>query len=138
MLIRKVTLLMITLLATMSVALSAQTAARDLSGAWVGKVVTERTGAQPKVEDAYFVLKQTGKVVTGTTGPTADNQLLTVTKGSVELTAGSTAVTLEFEVQGTLALRIEMKLVDGHLKGNMQPAGAPAGMVLKVDLERVK
>src|SRR3954463_12015021 len=54
------------LAATMAMA----AAAADLSGKWSGTITPEGQNASP----AYAVFKQTGAAITGTAGPSEDNQ----------------------------------------------------------------
>ena len=57
-------------------------AAEDLTGTWSGTFITTMDENPPRDDVAYLVLKQTGAELTGTAGPTADQQR-PIAKGTV-------------------------------------------------------
>jgi hypothetical protein len=81
----------------------------DVSGAWTGKLVLD-TG---NTMSAYVHLKQKGDVVTGTQGPSEDNQF-PITTGRID------GERLVIEAKpGPAILRLSMKLNGNKLVGDV-------------------
>ncbi|HXT71975.1 MAG TPA: hypothetical protein VN700_19630 [Vicinamibacterales bacterium] len=116
------------LLALLAVApvLQAQT---DLTGTWSGPFVMTVDG-DTHDDTALMVLTQKGAELTGTAGPTAEQQW-PILKGKVE---GAAA---EFDVQSDGPLvHFALKLVDGHLKGDAKAEMDGRKMSATVNLQR--
>jgi len=128
-------LLTLSLLA-ISGAPAAQTTAPTLSGTWTGTFVTRVDSGAPNDERIHMVLKQTGPDLTGTAGPAPDQQM-TIAKGKVQTTAEGTTVTFEVDA-GAAPIHFDLKLVDGHLKGNARAEGDGRTFAAVVDAERAK
>ena len=105
-------------------------AAEDFTGKWTGAFVLS---SPEQHDDVIFMdLKHKGTELTGTAGPSAEQQW--PLKGTVDGTK------LAFEVQHEAgpAIKFTLTFADGHLKGD---AGAEMdGMKLaaKIDVQRVK
>ena len=118
-------------------------AAEDLTGKWTGSFVITMNGGAPRDDTAYMVLKHTGKELTGTAGPSADEQW-SLSKGTVVIAgeAGRETTKVSFDVQpgegaGPL-MHFELELVAGHLKGNAKAEQDGMTMGAVLDLTRVK
>ncbi len=104
----------------------------NVSGKWSGSfIVAGPDGDKPST--AYLVLKQTGTEVTGTGGPTADDQHLTV-KGSID----GDRITLVADHEG-MKIKFDLVLSDGHMRGeaNMTGEQGQSGHA-KIDVTPVK
>lgn len=112
--------------------LSAVALMADVTGKWAG-TFTHAEGGETQSEGAYASLKQTGSEITGTAGPSAQQQF-PIKKGSI---AGN-KVTLEVQAdEGSFLVTLT---VDGdHMMGDVQGQG-PDGqkMMAKLDLKREK
>ena len=83
-----------------------------LTGTWSGSF-TRCTGLQA---GAYLDLKQKGAELTGTAGPSQDQQLA-ISKGKVATVKGVTSVTFEATEPNGNVIKFDLKLVEGRLKG---------------------
>ena len=118
-------------------------AAENLTGKWSGSFIVSMNGLVEN-ESAYMELKQAGKELTGTAGPSVDRQW-PILKGTV-LVSGqapkeTTKVSFEVQAAGDGAgpmLHFELELVDGHLKGNAKAEQNGMAMTAVLDLTRVK
>jgi hypothetical protein len=121
--VKRVVLLALLLIAPVA---GAQT---DLTGTWSGPFVMTVDGDTHE-DFATMVLKQKGAELTGTAGPNALRQW-PITKGKVE---GASA---EFDVQSEAPLiHFSLKLVDGHLKGDVKGEHDGQKLTGTVDLQR--
>jgi len=91
----------------------------DVSGNWTGGLALD-TGNHTA---AYVHLKQDGNSITGTQGPSADNQF-PITKGAIE----GEQVTIEAR-PGPAVLRLTMKLEGDRLVGDVFEDGHKIGTV---------
>ena len=107
----------------------AKPASQDLTGTWAGTFVMTMDGAT-RDDVALMVLKQTGKELTGTAGPNADQQWQIV-KGVVD----GAKVTFEVQADGP-AIAFQLTLVDGHLKGTAKAEQDGRSMSAVVDVQR--
>ena len=90
---------------------STDTAAIDLTGKWSGSILFNNPDGDTREGSAFMDLKQNGSELTGTAGPSADEQS-PIQKGKVE----GDKITFEVQTNGPL-MKFELALVDGHLKG---------------------
>jgi hypothetical protein len=105
-----------------------------LTGTWAG---TFKDDDRPDQEQtAMIVLKQDGAVVTGTAGPNADKQMA-ISKGKVVTTKDGTTVTFEVATDANV-MQVELKLVDGHLKGGVKAEQNGEKKSAVLDLVRTK
>lgn len=106
-------------------------ATEDLTGKWSGSF-SITTDGQAHDESAYMVFTQKGEDLTGTAGPTADQQW-PIVKGKVK------GDKVTFDVQSDNALiHIELTFKDGHLKGEAHAEQDGRALSAVIDLERVK
>jgi len=115
-----------TLLVLTMVSAHAQTP--NLTGKWTGKLTRTAPDGQTQSIDWMFDLKQKDKVLTGTTGPTAERQW-TIDKGTVD---GSN---VKFQVQqpdGPMRT-FTLKLVKDRLQGEMLAELKGQSFTAKVD-----
>jgi len=120
-----------TLVCTLLLALSAMTAmAADLSGKWPGTFTPE---GQSDGQPALVVLKHTGDTVTGTAGPSADQQWPI---SNVKLDGDK----LSFDVTAENGMSLKMSLVvDGdHMKGDITMTREGQTMKAKLDVTKAK
>jgi hypothetical protein len=85
--------------------------AADLTGKWSGSILFNNPDGGTREGSAFMDLKQNGSELTGTAGPSADEQS-PIQKGKVE----GDKITFEVQTNGPL-MKFELALVDGHLKG---------------------
>ncbi|MDQ3009089.1 MAG: hypothetical protein M3X11_00075 [Acidobacteriota bacterium] len=106
-------------------------AIEDLTGKWAGSFVISMDG-ETKDDTAYMVLKQSGTELTGTAGPSSDQQW-TIEKGKID----GNKVTFEVRADGPM-LKFELTLADGHLKGEAKAEHEGRSMKAAVDVQRKK
>jgi len=106
--------------------------ADDLTGKWSGSFVITSPDGEKKDAMAFMDLKQKGAELTGTAGESPDKQW-TIQKGKVE----GNKVTFEVQTDGPL-VKLELELVDGHLKGEAKAEHEGRSMKAAVDLQRQK
>ena len=85
--------------------------AADLTGKWSGSIVFTNPDGGTMDSSAFMDLKQNGSELTGTAGPSAEEQL-PIQKGKVE----GDKITFEVQTNGPI-MKFELALVVGHLKG---------------------
>lgn len=112
--------------------LSAVALMADVTGKWSGSFTHEENG-ESHAETAYAVLKQAGNDITGTAGPTAEQQF-PIKKGVI---AGS-KITLEVGVDEGV-FHVTLTVNGNTMTGEVQGEG-PDGqkMVAKLELKRVE
>jgi hypothetical protein len=84
----------------------------DLTGTWTGTFTPE--GSDPG--GAHLALKQKGAELTGTAGPTPEQQTA-IANGKVTTVKGVTGAIFETTTPQGLLMRFDVKLTDGRLKG---------------------
>ena len=106
-------------------------AAADVTGKWSGSFTPE--GGQGGT--AYAVLKQAGTTLTGSAGPSEDQQWPDL-KGTIN--ADKVVIEVKSSSDGTV-YKCDLVLAGDHLKGDVSAAGGN-GQTLKakMDLTRVK
>ena len=109
--------------------------AATLTGTWTGTFKDVSSGSNHD-ETAMVVLKQEGDTVTGTAGPNAERQMA-ISKGKVLASKDGTAVTFEV-ANDAMVMQIELKLVDGHLKGAAKAERDGQKLAAELDLTRMK
>jgi hypothetical protein len=119
-----------TLACTLLLALCAFTAfAADASGKWSGTFTTDE-GAP---STGYAVIKQAGTEITGTAGPTADEQL-PIANGKID----GDKVTFEVSHPSGMTLKMSLVLDGDTLKGDVTASREGQSMKAKLDLKREK
>ncbi|MBI1761618.1 MAG: hypothetical protein HYR56_09305 [Acidobacteria bacterium] len=114
---------------TLVLATALLAAADGVTGKWTGSFVITLDG-ETKDEMALLNLKQNGTELTGTGGPSADEQW-PIQNGKVE------GDKLIFDVQsGGPLIKFNLTLADGHLKGEAKAEHDGHSMKAAVDLQR--
>jgi hypothetical protein len=104
-------------------------AADNVTGKWTGSFVVTRDG-ETKDSTAYMELKQNGTELTGTAGPSVEQQW-TIQNGKVE----GNKLTFSVQSDGPL-VKFELTLADGHLKGEAKAEQEGRSMKAVLDLQR--
>jgi hypothetical protein len=106
-------------------------AAEDLSGTWAGAFIITLDGeTQPDV--VHMVLKHEGAVITGTAGPSIEQQWKII-DGKVE------GDKVTFRVEAEIGfVQFAMELVEGHLKGQATASVDGQAFTAAIDVERKK
>jgi hypothetical protein len=106
--------------------------AADVTGAWNGTFKITMPDGQMQDDTVHLVLKQSGGAVSGTAGPSAEQQA-PIAKGTIE----GNKVTLEVPVpQGMF--KFEVVLEGEHLKGDVVRTAGGQSMKATMDATRVK
>jgi len=105
--------------------------AADFSGRWTGKTKLSIDG-QVQEDTMHLVLKHSGDRVTGTAGPTPDQQA-PIRNGKVE----GNRLTFEMPVPNGL-FQFDLTLEDDHLKGNIVATAQGQSFKATLDAARVK
>ena len=106
-------------------------AATDFSGKWSGSFVNTGPEGQKNESQAFMDLKQNGTAITGTAGPSTDQQW-EIRNGRV---AGD-KITFEVQNDVPVLIKFELALVDGHLKGVAKAERDGQTMSAAIDLQR--
>src|SRR5690349_22419335 len=130
--IKRIVLLALLLAAPVLNAQSAPTAQADFTGTWTGPFNITMDG-QERADSAHMVLTQKGTELTGSVGPSAEQQFPIQKGGKVE----GTSATFDVQSDGPL-VHFTVKLVDGHLMGDAKAEADGHTFSGKLDLERKK
>jgi phage gp45-like len=104
-------------------------AAEDLSGKWSGSFNITMDG-ETKNEAIYLNLTHKGTEITGTAGPSAEEQW-PILNGKIE------GAKVTFDVQADRPLvKFDLTLTDGHLKGNAKAEVEGKSFSAVVDAQR--
>jgi hypothetical protein len=111
------------------VGLAAQAADIDVTGSWSGKTKTSVNG---KVEEdtIYLSLKQTANLVTGTAGPSFEQQA-PIANGKIE----GNHITFELPVPGG-AFKFDLNIEGDRLQGDV--VATAQGQTIKADMEATR
>jgi hypothetical protein len=104
----------------------------SVTGNWSGSFTVTRENGESKDSTAFLKLKQSGSDVTGTVGPTEEEQS-PIQKGKVD---GDT-ITLEAVHQGH-TIKLKLVLSGDRLKGDANMSGDGESATAKLDLTRAK
>src|SRR5262245_39828604 len=106
-------------------------ALQDVTGKWSGSFNPVRADGSIGEAKIFLELKQSGTELSGTAGPSPDQQW--PLKGKVE------GNKLSFEVQSDDGpIKVVLTLADGHLKGDAAAERDGQKRAAKIDAERVK
>ena len=120
------------LLALMAIALPL-CAAADVTGKWTGSIdITEGDGG--KHETACLILKQDGTTLTGTGGPTEEQQM-PIQKGKVDGNKITFEIALDQDRVMSFTLQAEADSITGDVSGSDKETGQPK--TAKLSLNRV-
>lgn len=122
-------LLSIFLLAVFALTAVADT---DVTGKWSGSFKVTAPNGESKDDTAFLVLKQNGSEITGTVGPTEDQQF-PIQKGKIE----GDRITIEADHEGN-PIKLTLMVAADHIKGEatISHEGETANATL--DVTRVK
>jgi hypothetical protein len=116
-------------LCTLALAAPAET---DVTGKWTGTLTTSGPdGGGPS--PALLILKQTGGEITGSVGP-SDDQQFPVKKGTI---AGS-KITLEIEPHENQSIKVELVLAGEKMTGDLTMSRDGETRTGKVEVARAK
>jgi len=119
-----------TLACTLLLALCAFTAfAADATGKWTGSF----TPSDGDPSTGYVVIKQSGTEITGTAGPTADEQF-PIVNGKID----GDKVTFDVSHPSGMTLKMSLVLDGDTLKGDVTANREGQSMKAKLDLKREK
>ena len=104
----------------------------DVTGKWSGSFNPIGPNGETKESTAVLVLKQTGTDITGTAGPTEDEQF-PIQKGKIE----GDKITLEVDHEGN-TLRLDLKLAADRITGEAHMSREGQSMTAKIDVSRAK
>lgn len=111
-------------------AFAALAQAADASGKWTGTFTAE---GSDHTEGGVVILKQTGAEITGSAGP-SDEEQMPISNGKID------GDRITFDVNGPdgLMLKISLVLEGDSLKGDVAGSHGGEAMKAKLDLKRVK
>ncbi len=104
--------------------------AADVTGKWIGSFTRTGPEGDTKEATAFMNLKQSGTEVTGTAGENEGGQW-PIRKGKID----GEKITFEVEVTETV-YKIELLLIDDHLKGEATAERDGKTLKAKLDLKR--
>ena len=110
--------------------------ASGVTGTWTGSFKMISPDGQTRDSTAMMVLKQDGDAVTGTAGPDSTQQNA-IAKGKIATTKEGTSLTFELPADN-VTVQFELKLVDGHLKGNAKAERDGQKLNAEIDVVRAK
>lgn len=104
----------------------------DVTGKWSGSFDITGPDGETKPDNAFMVLKQSGKSISGTAGPAEDKQF-PIRSGAIN----ENSITMELETDGPV-LKFELTVDGDHIRGTAKGEHEGKTMVAKVDLKRVQ
>jgi hypothetical protein len=110
----------------------AATADVDVTGKWSGSATMIGPNGETKETPALLMLKQSGTNITGTVGPSADEQF-PIQKGKIE----GDKITLEADHDGR-TMKIDLVLAADRITGELNMSGEGQTMKAKIDVSRAK
>ena len=112
--IRRIFALSLALFVAAAPLLAGQSKPVDLTGTWTGTLTPSGGQGGP----AHIELKQKGAELTGTAGPTPEQQV-PITNAKVTTAKDVTSVTFDAPQQSGAVMKFDLKVVEGRLKGNV-------------------
>jgi hypothetical protein len=116
----------------LSLVFTVAASAADVTGTWSGKLNVIGPDGQEQGDTVHLILKQDGAKLTGTAGPSPDQQL-PIDKGAVNGNKVSFEVNL-----GPAIFKFDVALADDHLKGDVQLTAQGQTMKANMDATRAK
>jgi hypothetical protein len=118
---RRLTALLLALLAMSATGQTQQAPMPDVSGNWTGSITIPQSGRRGEKNELTAVLRQNGPELTGAIGPNAQAQL-PISKGRVEATKFGTVIT--FDLPGpSFVMHFELRAANGVLRGHARLDG---------------
>jgi hypothetical protein len=102
----------------------------DVTGKWSGSFDVTGPDGETKAAQAYMVLKQDGNAITGTAGPSVDEQF-PIRAGSID----ENRITMEADADGGV-IKFELALDGEHIRGTAKGEHEGKKMLAKLDLKR--
>ena len=118
--------------ALVALVLALTASAADLTGTWSGTFTITMPDGKTNDDTVHLVLKQSGGTITGTAGPSADQQL-PIAKGTIT----GNKVALELPVPDGL-FKFDCTLEGDHLKGDVTRTSGGQSTKAKMDATRQK
>jgi hypothetical protein len=119
-------------LALLALVLALAASAADITGTWSGTFTITMPDGKTSDDTVHLVLKQNGATISGTAGPSADQQL-PIAKGSI---AGN-KVTLELPIPDGM-FKFDVTLEGDHLRGDVIRTSGAESVKAKMDATRAK
>jgi hypothetical protein len=116
----------------LAVVLVLAASAADLTGTWSGTFTITMPDGKTSDDTVHLVLKQNGSTITGTAGPSAEQQV-PIAKGTIT----GNKVMLEVPVPDGM-FKFDVALEGEHLKGDVTRTAGGESMKAKMDATRVK
>jgi hypothetical protein len=104
----------------------------NVTGKWSGTFNLTSEDGDNQDGTAVLLLKQNGADISGTIGPSEDEQHA-ITKGRIE----GNKITFETEAEG-MTVKLDLSLTGDHLTGSVNAAGDGHSMKGKIDVTRAK
>jgi hypothetical protein len=105
----------------------------DITGKWTGTFDATGPDGQTKPGTALMLLKQSGDAITGTVGPSEDHQM-SIKVGKIN----GDKIAFEVEIDDGAVIKFDLRLTDGHIKGDAQGMRGDEKMTAKVDVTPAK
>jgi hypothetical protein len=128
----KAVCLAVVLAVVLTVVLTTAAGAADISGTWSGTFKVTALDGQVLDDTVHLVLKQEGDKITGTAGPSADQQL-PIQKGAIQ----GNRITMEVPVPNGM-YKFDVTLEGDHLKGEATVTAGGETLKAKMDATRAK
>lgn len=104
----------------------------NVTGRWTGTFTMIGADGQTKDSGALLVLKQEGSQITGTAGPTEDEQY-TIQNGKIE----GNKLTLDV-AHGDHPIHLELVVAEDRIQGDARGSGEEGEFRAKLDVKRAK
>lgn len=104
----------------------------NIDGKWSGSFVMTADGGESHDSTVFMVLKQEGSNITGTLGPSEEQQW-TIQKGKLD----GNKISLEVQSDGPLVI-FDLVLSGDHIKGDAHASSDGHSLTAKLDATRAK
>jgi hypothetical protein len=103
----------------------------DVTGTWAGSFDVTGPDGQTQAQTAFLSLKQDGSALSGTAGPSADEQM-TIRAGKVD----GNKITFEVALENGPVIKFDLLLADEHIRGTANGEADGRKMTAKLDVTR--
>ena len=103
----------------------------DVTGKWSGSFDVTGPDGQTNANRAVFNFKQDGNSLTGTAGP-SDEEQMNIRAGKIE----GEKITFEVVLEGGDVIKFELALAENHIKGTANGEHGGEKLSAKVDVAR--
>jgi hypothetical protein len=111
--------------------LSAIALLADVTGKWTGSFDVTGPDGQTNAQTAVLSLKQEGNTLSGTAGPSDDEQMA-IRAGKVD----GNRITFEVALENGPVIKFDLLLADDHIKGSASGESDGRKMTAKLDVTR--